>query len=192
MSHVGAASPTGKKRSALSALGTSPFNMDTKRQKMKESIDLEAPQPAESSQQASNVSSFPRGVCLKVTSLRPRYADLSVWMADESHVIVCRAGRVSLKSENGERRVLSYPASPWANPYKLSEYSLDESLSLFEKHLDGILASPEKLNEFMKLLKATEIGCFCLPGARCHRDIILNKLRQIQQTQSEAESLYLK
>lgn len=115
----------------------------------------------------------PVGVCVKVSSLRPKYDNLSEWLKVPGHVLVTRRGRVFIN-----KTVFSYPESPFANPFKLTEYTLDECLRLYEQHLDKILKNKKTLSLFLDLNNATEIGCFCEPGQKCHRDIIISKLQE--------------
>jgi hypothetical protein len=120
----------------------------------------------------------PTGVCLKVKYLRPDFQDLREWCKDPDNVLVIRNGRVFVTDPITKKKtVFSYPASPWCNPYKLTEYSLDDSLRLYEEHLDGIILV--KKEEFLKLLSAKRIGCYCEPGDRCHRDVIIKKLKSL-------------
>jgi hypothetical protein len=124
-------------------------------------------------------NSLPKGVCVKVNYLRPRYSSLEEWCSTDGNVLVTRHGRVSIKDEDGPVRIFNYPASIWANPYKLSMHTLDESLRLYEMHLNQLLKNPDLYDQFLELKNAKELGCFCLPGSRCHRDIILKKLEKI-------------
>jgi len=124
--------------------------------------------------------SFPVGVCVAVKSLRPRYKDLEQWYHTEGNVLVTRHGRVSV----GDKKVFVYPESPWANPFKLSEYSLEDALRKFGDHLDAKLKDPAMKRRFMALAHAKEIGCFCPAGAQCHRNVILNKLAHLMESES--------
>ncbi len=121
---------------------------------------------------------LPIGVCVKVTSLRPIYSDLEHWCSNPRHHLACRNGRVFIgKSDN--KHVFAYPSSVWANPYTVKEYGLDKSLELFEIHLTKLLADENMKIKFLELLEYDQIGCFCEPGAKCHRDVILRKLKQM-------------
>ncbi|KAJ3095530.1 hypothetical protein HDU96_001135 [Phlyctochytrium bullatum] len=125
-------------------------------------------------------STLPRGVCVAVAHLRPTHTDLAHWLSDPRHLLVTRAGRVFITSPTGTRRVFAYPASPWANPFKLKEYSLDESLRRFEMHLREKVAEPRVRREFVEEVgRATEVGCFCRPTERCHRDVIIRVLKEV-------------
>jgi hypothetical protein len=106
----------------------------------------------------------PKGVCVKVIELRREYDNLEEWMADPENVLVTRHGRVFIKEKNGEKKIFHYKGSKWANPFKLSAYTLDESLTKYEVYLDLLLREKEAREEFLLLLKAKRIGCFVGPG----------------------------
>ena len=123
--------------------------------------------------------SCPRGVCVKVSSLRPRYKSLKDWKeASTTHVLVTRRGRIFLDKTT----VYAYPSSPWANPFVVGKgkFSLEESLREFEKHLNKLLNDNDQLKAFVEMMSnATEIGCFCESGKKCHRDILIQKWKTI-------------
>ncbi|KAI9332848.1 hypothetical protein BDR26DRAFT_869056 [Obelidium mucronatum] len=124
---------------------------------------------------------LPIGVCLKNPNLRRRgYNNLQEWANTPGNVLVIRAGRVRYKDPNtGELKTFGYKASPWANPYKLSEFPIDVSLANFRVHLrNQVERDPEVLREFLKLADAKEIGCFCMEGDKCHRNEILKLLKE--------------
>lgn len=60
-----------------------------------------------------------------------------------------------------------YPGSVWANPYKLKDYTIEESLCLYRVYLEetGLL---EKISE----LKDKNLGCFCDQNNQCHAQIL--------------------
>lgn len=73
-------------------------------------------------------------------------------------------------------------ASKWANPYKVGKnnYTLDESLSLYEQHLyDSGLVND------IKELKGKRLGCFCDPIENkeiyCHGHILVKLLNKIDK-----------
>lgn len=123
-------------------------------------------------------STLPKGVCVKVSSLRPRYSDLEHWLQDPKHTLVTRHGRVFIGSGEA-KHVFPYKGSEWANPFTVKEYGLDESLRLYEEYLTKKLGDPKMLKKFKELKEFEEIGCFCDPGDNCHRDVILKKLREV-------------
>jgi hypothetical protein len=138
-----------------------------------------------------SIVKLPKGVCVKANYLRPRYNNLKEWCAHNDHLLVTRRGRIFItkKGPNGTiKEVFTYPESQWANPFKLSKYSLEKSLALYEKHLESKLQDPKVLKQFLELAKLTEIGCFCDPGSPCHRDVILKKLKEKLEQQQEKET----
>ena len=125
--------------------------------------------------------SLPKGVSVKVKFLRPRgYDNLREWMSND-RILVTRHGRIFIDKE-----IFHYPASCWANPYKVGtktdQYSLEESLKKYEDYLRYLLEDSENyedyLHEFLTLQYAKEIGCFCDEGQPCHRNIILKLLKE--------------
>lgn len=126
---------------------------------------------------SSNSDHFPIGVCVKVDELRPKYKNLKEWCNTPGNILVTRHGRIFLV-ENGERKIFTYPASEWQNPFKVQDYGLDECLRLYEKHLTECLKDEKCVKRFKLLLKMKEIGCFCKSGEKCHRDIVLKYLNK--------------
>ncbi|KAJ3028070.1 UNVERIFIED_CONTAM: hypothetical protein HDU68_002522 [Siphonaria sp. JEL0065] len=126
---------------------------------------------------------LPQAVSVKVSKLRSHgYNNLKEWMETPGNILVTRAGRISMKdTTTGEKKVIGYKASPWANPFKLKDYSLEEALAKYAVHLRKLVEDSARLEEFMKLADAREIGCFCLPQEGCHRDEILKLLKEKQQ-----------
>lgn len=130
---------------------------------------------------------LPRGVSVKVQHLRPRYPDLQSWCESPGHVLVTRPGRVFITDATGAKRVFNYPGSPWSNPFKLSDHTLSDALSQYRAYLQDKLKDPKTLEAFLVLRNAKELGCFCDPGAPCHRDVILNVLSTLP-SRSRTES----
>ena len=127
----------------------------------------------------SQPNALPKGVCVKVSHLRPRFQDLQSWCEAPGHVLVTRPGRVFITdAHGGDKRVFNYPGSPWCNPFKLTEHALSDALSQYRTYLQDKLKDPATLETFLLLGHAKELGCFCEPGAPCHRDIIINVLSQ--------------
>lgn len=67
------------------------------------------------------------GVCVKIKSLRPVYNNLEDWLRDGENELVTRGGRIFIGSGDN-RRVFHYPRSPWANPFSVQDYVLEECL----------------------------------------------------------------
>lgn len=65
-----------------------------------------------------------------------------------------------------ENKTYNLPASKWANPYTLSDYSLEECLILYEKHIRN-----SDLYNQLDELEGLILGCWCFPN-RCHGDIL--------------------
>lgn len=63
--------------------------------------------------------------------------------------------------------------SRWGNPYKLNEYTLEESLKAYKYWLGHKLIHEP---HFLDPLKGYNLGCFCKEGEPCHGDIILEFL----------------
>ena len=133
---------------------------------------------------ASLTMDVPTGVCLKAVYLRERgYKNVYEWSKVEGHVMVTRPQRFFVTDPiTQQRSVFVYDGSPWENPFKLKDYTLDESLALYDRHLDDLLHDEENLRSLKRLMcEATELGCFCLPGSKCHREVIINKMRILAQ-----------
>jgi hypothetical protein len=66
----------------------------------------------------------------------------------------------------------------WGNPFKLSKYTREQSLKLYEPYFVKTL-----LQDLDELSGAKRLGCFCKPLA-CHGDIIKKYLESntIQQS----------
>jgi hypothetical protein len=125
--------------------------------------------------------------CVKVSALRKRYPDedidLEKWMSKPNCLYVGRRGRIFIKQEDGSNKIFHYPGSDWANPYKVGnkkgEYTLKESLQLYEKHVmeSGLV---DRLHE----LDGKTLGCFCdqkeLKGnvQFCHAQVLVKLSRR--------------
>ena len=116
--------------------------------------------------------------CVKIDSLRKEFGDknmtLDKWMADPNNVYVGRAGRVFIGTKN-DMKVFHYKGSKFANPYKVGEYTLQESLELYDKYL----TSSGLINQIEEL-RGKNLGCFCDQSRECHAKILANYLNYIQ------------
>lgn len=126
----------------------------------------------------------PQGVCLKVDSLRPLYPNLRAWCQVKGHVRVTRQGRVFVKEKDGSSTLFFYKASEWANPFKVQDWGADKCGPLYEAHLKTLLKDEATKQRFLTLKNATHLGCFCIPGAKCHRDIILKTLKDLLEKEA--------
>ena len=76
-------------------------------------------------------------------------------------------------SWRGPNNVYIGRPSKWGNPFKLTEYCLEESLRLYEIWLrDQLIINPCFLDE----LRGKDLVCFCpiIPGKiNCHGDILI-------------------
>lgn len=112
--------------------------------------------------------------CVKVESLRKTYPpseniDLEKWMAKPGMLLVSRHGRIFIKQPDGSNKTFHYPASKWANPYKVSkDCSLEQSLNQYKQH---VLNSNLK-NELHELHGKT-LGCFCDQSGACHAKVLV-------------------
>ena len=140
----------------------------------------------------------PVGVCVKVSSLRPRYDNLEEFLNDPSskNVLVCRRGRVWItNSKTGVKKIFTYRDSHFANPFRVGEknkpgyYSLSESLRLYREHLDKILEDADTKKQFLDLATKDRVGCFCDTGSPCHRDVIIEKLASLHDNGNQEENL---
>lgn len=128
----------------------------------------------------------PVGVSVKVSHIRPEYDSLEEWCRDPANVLVTRRGRIFITDRiSRTKRIFHYPESEWANPFKLSDHSLEESLKLYSVHLDQLLRNTECMQRFLELRQARRLGCFCEPGEPCHRDVILQKLSRLCGPQND-------
>ncbi len=118
----------------------------------------------------NKISEIPTTQCIKVDQLRKKYGrdiDLEKWLKIENNLYTGRHGRIFINKE-----IFHYPASKWANPYKISEYSLAESLRLYEEHIRSNL-----LNSLSELSGKT-LGCFCDQANPCHAQVLVKLYKE--------------
>lgn len=65
--------------------------------------------------------------------------------------------------------------SKWGNPFKLSEYSLDDCL---KKYREWLIEQLAKDSTFLEPLRGKDLVCFCKLNQRCHCDILIEFLNQ--------------
>jgi len=66
----------------------------------------------------------------------------------------------------------------WGNPFKLSEYSLEECLKLYREYLRQKLLEDPK---FLEPLIGKDLVCFCPLDSPCHADIIMEMLEYLKK-----------
>jgi len=111
-------------------------------------------------------------VNVKVSHIRPKYANLQEWCKDINNIYIGRKGIVFI---NGTR----YPNkdSIWANPYKINkESNRNYVLEKYENYITEKLKNPEMVKELMKL-KGKNLGCWCNPE-NCHGDILVKLIKK--------------
>jgi hypothetical protein len=69
--------------------------------------------------------------------------------------------------------VLVARPSKWGNPFKVKDYGLEKSISLYEAWLREEL---KKDPSFLDPLKGKDLVCYCPVNQPCHADIILKFL----------------
>ena len=128
---------------------------------------------------------LPKTVSCKVKYLRKRgYDNLREWLKNPNHILVTRNGRIFITNKDKplndpqRKEIFHYPKSIWCNPYTLKKYSLEKSLELYKKHIRKLLQNQQNLIKFNELLKVDEIACFCDEDSPCHRNIIIEMLKE--------------
>lgn len=115
--------------------------------------------------------------CVKIGSLRKELKDplitLEKWMEDPNNVYVGRRGRIFIGSGE-DKRIFHYPGSRFENPFvvgtKEGQYSLEESLELYERYFN------KSLSGYVEELRGKNLGCFCVQSQRCHAQILAQYL----------------
>jgi len=112
-------------------------------------------------------------ICIKVKNLREHgYSDLREWMDDEDNVYVGRRGRIFIHT-NGKKEIFHYKGSKWQNPFKLKDYSLEESLEKFEEYIRN-----SDIIDDISELEGKTLGCFCDQSKGCHAKILVKLLNE--------------
>ena len=118
--------------------------------------------------------SEPTTQCIKVESLRKIHPNnnLKEWMKNQNHLYVGRRGRIFIHKGAAEKEIFHYKESKWHNPFKVGkktgEYSLTESLQLFENY---VLTS--HLKNDLGELEGKVLGCFCDQSKGCHAKVLV-------------------
>ena len=69
-------------------------------------------------------------------------------------------------------------ATRYGNPYKLTEYTREESLRLFTLYLVKKLKDEP---DFLLPLIGHDLACNCSLSENCHADILLTKIKQLYE-----------
>lgn len=64
----------------------------------------------------------------------------------------------------------------WGNPFKVSEYGLEECLEKYRKWLDEKLMNDP---DFLKPLIGKDLVCFCSLNQNCHANILIEYVQKI-------------
>lgn len=67
-----------------------------------------------------------------------------------------------------ENKTYGLKCSKWANPYNLKDYSIEESLKLYEEYV-----RKSDLYNSLDELKDKTLGCWCKPK-KCHGDVLIS------------------
>ena len=91
------------------------------------------------------------------------YDNLVEWLENDEHIYIGR---------NMSFYVAGAVGSKWQNPYSLKQYTIDDSLKLYEKHIkdSGLI------NDILEL-DGKILGCWCKPN-KCHGDVLRKLLKQ--------------
>lgn len=65
----------------------------------------------------------------------------------------------------------------WGNPFKLTDYTREESMQLFRRYLNE---NPSLVNEANKALRGYDLACSCSHDVECHADIWIEVLSKIR------------
>jgi len=124
-------------------------------------------------------------ICVAVGELRKRYNDktmtLEKWLNNSENVYVGRKGRIWI-TENGTKRIFHYPGSVWKNEFTVKEHGLENCLVLYREELLKKLNDKE-LN--IEELRNKKLGCFCKPDEKCHVDILIELLKDIENKKTK-------
>lgn len=117
---------------------------------------------------------YPIHRCVKVSNLRKHnYENMKEWMKDDKNYYAGRRGRIWITYDNC-KEIFHYKGSEYANPYSLKEYTLRESLELYERHVKDNLMS-----NIRDLQKYNEIGCFCDESKECHVKVLIKLMKEM-------------
>lgn len=124
---------------------------------------------------AHNKETTTQCVNVKVKFIRPKYKNLSDWVADsEKNVYIGRGGVVFVDGKRFPPR-----NSEWCNPFRLNGSTREKVIRDYEEHLRARLAQEESLAErLVRELKGKRLGCWCKPEA-CHGDVLIKLIKEL-------------
>ncbi len=67
-------------------------------------------------------------------------------------------------------------STKYGNPFKLDEFSREDSLRLYKIYLDWVVDKKKLLS--LEPLRGYNLACSCELHENCHVDILLNKLKE--------------
>jgi hypothetical protein len=73
------------------------------------------------------------------------------------------------------RATPTLPASPFANPFKVSRYGREGALTLYSQYLDD---RPELVERARAELAGRAVACWCKPADRCHGDELQDRIAE--------------
>jgi hypothetical protein len=73
------------------------------------------------------------------------------------------------------RATPTLPASPFANPYKVSRFGRQGALTLYSQYLDD---RPELVERARAELAGRAVACWCKPADRCHGDELQDRIAE--------------
>jgi len=125
----------------------------------------------------------PIRVCIRKAELIKRgYTDLEDWKKNPKHLYIGR----QLPYVKGATR------SIWANPYKLSKYSLADSIKLYREHI----MNGELKHKLKDLNNYAELGCWCDTTVNsdtqynCHGALLIALMNELEQEKSPTINLH--
>lgn len=95
-------------------------------------------------------------------------------MEMSENLYVGRNGRIFIGKKE-EKEIYHYKGSKWANPFKLKEYTLEESLQKYREYL----VETGLIND-LKELEGKVLGCFCDQKNDCHAKVLLELFQTLK------------
>ena len=104
--------------------------------------------------------------CVKIGELRKLgFKSIKEWLEDKTNVYCGRKTRVPVSGE-----MFFTPHSKWCNTFKIGKNctDIDECLRLYKQ---SVVGNSDLLGD-INSLRGKNLGCFCLPGEKCHVDFL--------------------